>query len=363
MTLFGFFAVVLVGVYWINRAVRLFDQLISDGQSAIVFLEITALTLPNVIRVMLPVAAFAASLHVANRLTSDSEFVVVQSGGWSRWRLMRPAIAFAVIVALFVSTLTHVVVPAAATRLAERQAEISENIVTRLLASGEFLHPSDGISFYVREITPSGELRDIFLMDTRRAGRNVTYTARRALLVKHGSGPKLAMFDGMVQTLSADGRRLAVTQFDRLVYDVAVLAVQARQATRGIGELSTRELLWPDAQVISEMGRPAAVLITEGHGRISQALLSVVAALSGFAALMLGSFSRFGFLKQIIGAVFALIGLKFADNLMIDIASSSVNLWPLAYLATVLGLAAIAVVILLADAPYAIHRGLRTQQA
>ena len=53
MTLFGFFAVVLVGVYWINRAVRLFDQLISDGQSAIVFLEITALTLPNVIRVML----------------------------------------------------------------------------------------------------------------------------------------------------------------------------------------------------------------------------------------------------------------------------------------------------------------------
>ncbi|MEO6300594.1 MAG: LPS export ABC transporter permease LptF, partial [Paracoccaceae bacterium] len=35
LTMFGFFALVLVGVYWINRAVGLFDQLIGDGQSAL----------------------------------------------------------------------------------------------------------------------------------------------------------------------------------------------------------------------------------------------------------------------------------------------------------------------------------------
>ena len=63
MMLFGFFALVLVSVYWINRAVSLFDQLISDGQSAWVFLEFTALTLPNVIRLVLPVAAFVATAN------------------------------------------------------------------------------------------------------------------------------------------------------------------------------------------------------------------------------------------------------------------------------------------------------------
>ena len=36
MVLFGFFSLVLVMVYWINRAVVLFDQLIANGQSAIV---------------------------------------------------------------------------------------------------------------------------------------------------------------------------------------------------------------------------------------------------------------------------------------------------------------------------------------
>ena len=54
---FGFFALVLVAVFWINRAVVLFDRLIGDGQSALVFLEFTALTLPNLIRMVLPMAA------------------------------------------------------------------------------------------------------------------------------------------------------------------------------------------------------------------------------------------------------------------------------------------------------------------
>ena len=35
LTQFGFFALVLVSVYWINRAVQLFEQLIQDGQTAL----------------------------------------------------------------------------------------------------------------------------------------------------------------------------------------------------------------------------------------------------------------------------------------------------------------------------------------
>ena len=83
---FGFFALVLVMVYWVNRAVVLFDQLIANGQSATVFLEFTTLTLPNVIRIVLPVAAFASVVYVTNRLQSESELVVMQSTGYSTRR-------------------------------------------------------------------------------------------------------------------------------------------------------------------------------------------------------------------------------------------------------------------------------------
>jgi len=49
MVLFGFFALVLVSIFWINKAVRMFDRLIGDGQPAWIFLEFTALTLPGLV--------------------------------------------------------------------------------------------------------------------------------------------------------------------------------------------------------------------------------------------------------------------------------------------------------------------------
>ncbi|MEL7152762.1 MAG: LptF/LptG family permease, partial [Pseudomonadota bacterium] len=56
--LFGFFALVLVAMFWISRAVELFDRLIADGQSALVFLEFTALGLPRIVVLVLPLATF-----------------------------------------------------------------------------------------------------------------------------------------------------------------------------------------------------------------------------------------------------------------------------------------------------------------
>ncbi|MFP4275773.1 MAG: LptF/LptG family permease, partial [Paracoccaceae bacterium] len=66
MVVFGFFSLVMVLVYWINRAVLLFDELISDGQTAWVFLEFTLLSLPNVIRMVLPMSAFGLTVTLTD---------------------------------------------------------------------------------------------------------------------------------------------------------------------------------------------------------------------------------------------------------------------------------------------------------
>ncbi len=349
--LFGFFSLVLVLVYWVNRAVVLFDRLIANGQSAGVFVEFTALTLPNVMRLVLPIAAFAASIYVANRLTSESELLVVQSSGFSPYRMMRPVLVFGVIVALLVSVLTHFLVPLSITRLNERQAEISENITTRLLTEGQFLHPADGVTFYVREITPRGELLDIFLSDARDVDQSTTYTARQALLIRQEGGPKLVMFDGMAQILTKDGQRLAVTNFDDFALDITGLVQALTPDARSIKELTTFELINPGPEQVAETGEPIPVLLYEGHGRFSQALLCVVAAIVGFSMLMVGHYSRFGHWKQIIGAVVALVILKSIDNAFADLARSDAALWPLSYGATVLGLATALVLLWVSGQP------------
>ena len=356
MTLFGFFSLVLILVYWVNRAVVLFDQLISSGQSAEVFVEFTALTLPNIIRIVLPIAGLAASIYVANRVSSESELLVAQAAGYSSYRLVRPVLIFGVIVAVLVSVLTHFLVPLSLSRLAFREAEIAENVAAQLLTEGQFLHPSDGITFYVREITPVGELRDVLLNDTRNEDENITYTADRALLVQHETGPKLVMFDGMAQALTNEGQRLAVTRFEDFTHDMFDLIYNQGDDDRDVKGLSTYELLVATDDSVDETGESRSVLIHEGHNRVNQALLSIIAALIGFSALLLGNFSRHGLWRQIVGAVVAAIILKSVDNVFADVVRSNASLWPFSYGATALGLAAVIGMLWLAGRPGLLKR-------
>lgn len=338
LVLFGFFALVLVMVYWVNRAVVLFDTLIASGQSAIVFLELTTLTLPNVIRIVLPVAAFASVVYVTNRLQSDSELVVVQATGFSPMRLSRAVLWFGLFVTLFLSTLSHVLVPLSLGRLVDRTAEIGENVTARLLTEGTFFHPIEGLTFYIREISPEGELRNVFIDDSRSAGRQITYTAARALIVREEAGPKLLMFDGMVQTLNTTTRQLSVTRFDDFVYDVGALVPLPSADTRRLEELTTFEVLRADDALIAETGRTPDAFRQEAHDRVTQALLGLVAPLVGFSIMMLGGFSRFGMWRQIFGAIVALVLIESLDNAVTGAIRADPALMPLNYLATVVGL-------------------------
>ncbi len=339
VTLFGFFALVLVLVYWVNRAVILFDQLIANGQSAVDLLEFTALSLPNVIRVVLPIAGFAGSIYVTNRLMSESELVVVQATGFSPWRLMRPVLAFGVIVFMMSSILAHVLVPISQARLSDRGAEIAENMTARLLSEGRFLHPADGVTFYIREISSLGVLQNVFLSDARDEGRSITYTAREALLVRGDNSPKLVMIDGMAQSFDKESRRLSVTRFQDFAFDLDGLVDSVSRGRRSPGELPTTMLFEasPDTQKLT--GASRAALKAEAHERFSDALNGLFAPLIGFAALLVGGYSRFGVWRQIIGAIVALILVQMVTQAGQGAVRSSVSNWPFAYLGPVFGLA------------------------
>jgi lipopolysaccharide export system permease protein len=337
MVLFGFFSLVLILIYWINRAVILFDRLIADGQSAAVFLEFTALSLPGVIRLALPIAAFAAAVYVTNRMSTESELTVVQATGYSPWRLARPVLYFGLIVALMMSLLMHVLVPLSSARLSERQSEIAANLSTRLLTEGQFIEPIDGVTFYIREITPQGELLDIFLSDDRSAREEIMYTAARAFLLRDGETTQLVMINGMVQTLRKEDRRLFTTRFDDFAYNIGSLIEVPTAGGRRDSHLSTLELINPTPEIIAETRKTEAELLSRGHDRINQSLLGIMAALLGYAALMVGGYSRFGVWKQIVGAIFLIIVVKAFESVGLTASRGDAGLWFAAYLPSIAG--------------------------
>lgn len=339
MALFGFFALVLVSVYWVNRAVLLFDKLISDGQTAWVVLEFTALTLPNVIRLVLPVAAFAATIYALNRLSGESELVVMQSAGVSPWRLARPVAVFGLIVAGLMLVLVHVLVPGAKARLVDRQAQISQDVTARFLSEGSFQSPAAGITIYIRAISDLGELLDLFLFDSRSMTAQTTYTAEKALIVPSPTGPKLVMFDGTAQTLRGSDGAIAITRFADFTYDIGAVIGTPRRGKLSLDEVPSWQLMAPSAGMLAEAGASPAEARREMHDRLAQPLMAPAAALIGVAALLLGGFSRFGLWRQMVLAVLGLIGLQTLSNLATAATRNAPELWGVFYLPPLAGLA------------------------
>ncbi len=337
LILFGFFSLILVSVYWVNRAISIFDNLIGDGQTALVFLEFTLLTLPYVILIVLPVSAFVAAVYVTNRLSSDSELIIMQTAGASSLRIARPVLMFGFVVALLVSILAHVLVPAARTELSGRSEEISKDITARFLKEGQFLHPASGITVYIRHITPLGEFEELFLEDSREAGTTVTYTAERALLVRAESGPRLVMFDGLAQTFQTSSGRLSTIAFDDFAYDIAQLIGPDAQRLRDLAELPTATLLNPTEQDIATARGGLADFRFEGHERFSRALLAIVVPMIGFSTLLIGGFSRFGVWRQVVVAVVLVILVQMSANAAEEIARADANKWWAAYTAPIVG--------------------------
>ena len=90
---------------------------------------------------------------------------------------------------------------------------MTQNITSKLLVEGTFLHPSDGITIYIRAIAASGELKDMFLADSRKPENAMIYNAKRAFLTKSDTGPKLVMFNGTAQVLKKSSGQLSITRF------------------------------------------------------------------------------------------------------------------------------------------------------
>ena len=233
----------------------------------------------------------------------------------------------------------HVLVPASRATLASRMTAISENITARFLNDGQFMHPAPGITLYIREITPNGELRDLFLADDRGQTNRITYTAARALLVRGDTGPKLIMFDGMAQDVTRAGQRLSVTRFADFTYDLGGLLTVGADGGRTMDELSTSDLLRASPADLAETGATEADFKYEAHSRFATPLLATAAALIGFAALLIGAFSRFGLWRQIIFAVLLLILVQLVNTASAGIALRSAAMAWVAYAAPVFGIA------------------------
>ncbi|MEM1345789.1 MAG: LPS export ABC transporter permease LptF [Pseudomonadota bacterium] len=342
---FVFFVLVFTGVIWLSQSLRVIDTVVNNGQSAAVFLEFTALLLPTVLSVVLPVAAFAATLYAINRLFSDSEVVAMFAAGISGFALLRPIALFGgvVMVGLFANTLY--LMPTAKRVMQERISEVRGDVAAAFLREGAFASPVKGLNVYLREMGRPGEMLGVFVHDERDPDQTLTYTAERAVLVPReadGGVPQLLMFDGLIQTVTqpeteGDEAALSVLRFERLAYDLSELGGREGPRRQKPSEFYLPQLL---GAAEGETGYYSlGDFRAEAHEALSAPLYVLALPLMGAALLIGAGFRRQGFLERIALAAVAGLGLRLAGLAAKSVTVTEAALWPLLYLPPLLGMA------------------------
>ena len=349
---FVFFLSIFTLIFWINRAIRLFDQLLANGHSSAVFLELAILSLPSIASIVFPLACFASVVFVTNKLNNDAELTILQSSGLSPFRLLKPCFVFGLLCMVSLGFFTTLIVPSSSKALFERQSELDSSVSARLLKEGKFIHPISGVTFFVKEIEEDGTLLNVFFHDRRSQDQFLTYTATRAFLAKDENKTALYMDNGLIQTLDASSKQLSTTEFKSVTIDLSN-ALEKRNRERIYLSHVPTWLLITNMQKVRKLTNASKNSTNlELHTRLHRPVFCLVAALLGFSSLLIGTHSKFGFGKQITLALSVIILMKIIESYTIKISLGNLTLWPLLYLPSLFGIIASILFLMAANSQY-----------
>jgi len=308
---FLLFTLLLTLVVWMTQSLRLLDLVINRGQSAAIFAYLTMLMLPSLLVVIAPIAFFGAALYALNKLNNDSELVVMWSAGISRFQLALPVLGAAVLVMAISYACGLYLMPLGQRTMKDKVFDIRADIGAAILREGAFTTPSEGLTVFIRELAPSGEIRGILVHDNREPKRPLTYLAESGVLAQTQEGARLIMQNGNIEQGEAGGARLSVLKFDRYVFDLDQYAGPQRASDRDTSERYLSELLNPPFPAGQSVRR--GVYLAEAHNRLSAPLYCIAFALIALAATAKGRMARASYALRLsaaalLGAALRLIG-------------------------------------------------------
>ncbi len=181
------FSFLLTSVIWLSQSLRLLDLVINRGQSAPTFVYLTVLILPGLLAIILPLAYFAGTLVGLHKLNADSELVVMQASGFSRVQLAVPVLLAAGAMMALTYLCSLYLMPLGQRAMKEKELDIRADIGAAILNEGVFNTPAEGLTVFIRELTPDGHFRGILVHDSREtATSHDLYRAERTARTNPG---------------------------------------------------------------------------------------------------------------------------------------------------------------------------------
>jgi lipopolysaccharide export system permease protein len=300
----------LTAAVWFAQSLRLVDLIVNRGLSAEVFLYLAVLILPRFLDIVLPIGAFIAVLFVFNKLTTESELVVMRAAGLSPFALAKPVLELAGVAFLILMLLSLYFLPASNREFKDLQFEIRNRFVSSLLQEGAFTTISDKLTIYIGNRNERGEVIGLLIDDERDPRRPITILAERGAFADTGGASRIIMVNGNRQQYDRDTGKLSVLTFARYVLDLDMMRDAPESRAREAQERFLGELLFPSDD-IDPATRDA--FLVEANERLTVPLTAFSFAILPLACLLPGEFNRRGQLKRVLFAVGCALAFQALD--------------------------------------------------
>ncbi len=314
---------VLTFIIWLTQSLRLLELIVNGGAPLNLFGMLLILTVPKFLEIIMPIALAISILFIYNKLTMDSEIVIMQSVGTSYKRLVRPAILTAVLVAITVFSMSGWLTPLANRELDRLKDVIKSDYTTVLLRERVFNTIGNHTTIYIADRRGTSSLSGIMIHSNReKDAAPTTILAESGGIVMREGKPFVVVYDGMRQQFNPRSGVVETLRFDEYSLDISALDKRAINPW-----IDADERILPDLfkSAYSPDLRPdlSQRFIAEAHNRITRPFLAIALSLIAIACLFSGQFNRRGQTKKIVIAVALLILIQGGNLGLANYASQS----------------------------------------
>lgn len=320
-TSLAFLATVLTTGVWLTQSLRFVEIIVNQNVSIGGYFSLVGFLIPDLLAIVLPMCVLISVLFTYNKLIADHEISIFRTCGLSNWRLARPALVLAFLMACLVTFITIYLVPISFRHLRDMEYKLRNEFSSSFIQDGMF-NTLRGVTVYARNRVVTGDLEGVFIHSVGQASTTsqpkrspFTIVAERgAIAKKEGKKPMLMLFQGTRQERDEKTGKVSFFHFQTLSYDLDQLATNIQERIIKPYERSLSDLFNPE-NADKLPATTKAQFHSEGHQRLLPPLLVILFSLIGVSALLPQELSRRGRQKRIM----AVIGL--AASLHIGLVS------------------------------------------
>ena len=212
ITLFGIILISISIIVWIVQAVNYLDFVTEDGHAFSVYFTYSVLNIPKVISRLIPLVFLISLLTTILQFEKNNELLVFWVSGLNKIRLVNLVFKISILITLFQLLLSLALSPSSLNFARSILKSSSITLFPSLVKEKKFNDTVKGLTVFVEEKKPNGEMLNVFLRDdTSGNAKSKTIIAKKGYIITKGVMPFvkvgvlsqqnfLVLFDGVIQT-------------------------------------------------------------------------------------------------------------------------------------------------------------------